>query len=198
MNYFAHAFLSKGMPGILTGNMISDFVKGSTQYHFSKDIQQGIRLHRQIDSFTDTHEATGFIKNLFRPHYRLYAGAFTDVVYDFFLSNDGGIFEGEDAIESVSRITIEELEQNKMVLPISFLPVFESMKKHNWLAHFRHTWAIERSFLNLKRRALHINETETAFDIFLTRQSEMKKAYDRFFPDLEKFCSEQLSSLPPM
>ena len=28
MNYLAHAYLSFGDPGILTGNMISDFVKG--------------------------------------------------------------------------------------------------------------------------------------------------------------------------
>jgi len=58
MNYLAHAYLSFGNQDILTGNMISDFVKGKTKFDYPLTIQKGIYLHRQIDSFTDSHILT--------------------------------------------------------------------------------------------------------------------------------------------
>src|SRR5450432_1241794 len=95
MNYLAHAYLYFNKPEILTGNMISDFVKGKKKFDYSPGIQKGIVLHREIDNFTDTHPATREAKEIFRPHYRLYAGAFIDVVYDHFLATDKNEFTAE-------------------------------------------------------------------------------------------------------
>lgn len=92
MNYLAHAYLSFNHPDILVGNMISDFVKGKKKFDFPQDIQKGIMLHRMVDTFTDTHEATKEAKEVFRPHYRLYSGAFVDVIYDHFLAADPSEF----------------------------------------------------------------------------------------------------------
>ncbi|HEY8657933.1 MAG TPA: hypothetical protein VIL78_02790, partial [Hanamia sp.] len=86
MNYLAHAFLSFNNADILTGNMISDFVKGKAKFDYPGEIQKGIHLHRLIDSFTDSHEVTARAKKFFRPQYRLYSGAFVDIVYDHFLA----------------------------------------------------------------------------------------------------------------
>ena len=86
MNYLAHAYLSFNEPAILVGNMISDFIKGKKQFDYPGPIQKGIRLHRDIDNFTDTHPVTQQLKSYFRPAYRLYSGAFSDVVYDHFLA----------------------------------------------------------------------------------------------------------------
>lgn len=76
MNFLAHAYLSLGKSGIITGNLISDFVKGKKQFEFPERVQAGIRLHRSIDEFTDKHESTRIIKSFFSPSYRLYSGAF--------------------------------------------------------------------------------------------------------------------------
>ena len=75
MNFLAHAHLSFNHPQILVGNLISDFVKGKKQYEYTAAIHKGIQLHRAIDNFTDTHEATQKIKFFFRPQYRLYSFA---------------------------------------------------------------------------------------------------------------------------
>ena len=74
--------------------MISDFVKGKKKFDYPSAIQKGIILHRFIDTFTDSHEATREAKEIFRPAYRLYSGAFTDVVYDHFLAVDEYEFAG--------------------------------------------------------------------------------------------------------
>ena len=88
MNYLAHAYLSFNEPGILTGNMISDFVKGRKKFDYPPQIKKGIELHHAIDEFTDNHPATKQAKEFFRSDYRLYSGAFVDIVYDHFLAND--------------------------------------------------------------------------------------------------------------
>src|SRR6476659_3052763 len=99
MNYLAHALLSFNQPEILVGNMISDFVKGKTRFSFSERIQQGIMLHRSIDEFTDTHDATKQAKKFFKPVVGLYAGAFVDVVYDHFLANDSNEFNNDSLLD---------------------------------------------------------------------------------------------------
>jgi acyl carrier protein phosphodiesterase len=88
MNYLAHAYLSFEITDITVGNMISDFVKGKQKFDYPFAIQQGITLHRAIDSFTDSHAVTREAKSFFRDPYRLYAGPLVDVAYDHFLAND--------------------------------------------------------------------------------------------------------------
>ena len=58
MNYLAHACLSFGNEDILVGNMISDFIKGKKKFDYPVAIQNGIMLHRMIDTFTDAHAVT--------------------------------------------------------------------------------------------------------------------------------------------
>src|SRR6476661_6521196 len=95
MNYLAHATLSFENDDILTGNMISDFVKGNKKILYPLAIQKGIMLHRMIDEFTDTHFATKQAKTYFRKTAGHYAGVFVDVVYDHFLANDHTQFPGK-------------------------------------------------------------------------------------------------------
>ena len=107
MNFLAHAHLSFNHPQILVGNMISDFVKGKKQYEYDAAIHKGIQLHRAIDNFTDTHVATQNIKLFFRPQYRLYSGAFTDVVYDHFLANDTSEFLTNDDLNQSVTLSLD-------------------------------------------------------------------------------------------
>lgn len=195
MNYLAHAYLSYGRPGILTGNIISDFVKGKKQYELPDAVQKGIRLHRAIDSFTDQSEETAFIKTMFRPRYRLFSGALADIVYDHFLANDSGIFTDENDIQRLATATYDDLEQFKHALPSVFIPVFSGMKAHNWLVHYRHDWAIGRSFRGLAARSALIGETDTAFSVFLEKKEEMRTAYSSFFPKIISFSQSKLDEL---
>ena len=88
VNYLAHAYLSFGIPDVVVGNLISDFVKGKKQLEYPDSIRKGITLHRAIDTFTDSHAVTRHAKSYFRGVYGLYSGALIDVAYDHFLAND--------------------------------------------------------------------------------------------------------------
>lgn len=186
MNYLAHAYLSFAEPQILAGNMISDFIKGKKQYEYASLIQKGIQLHRYIDTFTDTHAATAEIKKFFRPYYRLYAGAFTDIVYDYFLANDKNEFASVTALELFSATTYSILDKQLNDLPPAFQEIFPYMKKYDWLSNYRHQPGIQKSFAGMVSRAKYISDADTAFKIFVDNIEIMRPYYDDFFPLLKK------------
>jgi acyl carrier protein phosphodiesterase len=195
MNYLAHAYLSFGHPQILAGNMISDFVKGKKQFEYDTMIFKGIRLHRSIDTFTDDHPATKELKKNFRSDYGLYAGAFTDIVYDYFLANDTNEFASEAVLQEFAKATYALLEDQLTATPPKFQQMFPYMKTHDWLSNYRHTWAIQRSFAGMAHRAKYITESDTAFQIFENNILLMKPYYDEFFPQLKNHAIHTLQEL---
>lgn len=183
MNYLAHAYLSFHQPELLVGNMISDYVKGKKKFDYSPGIQQGIELHRIIDSFTDDHAATKEAKEIFRPHYRLYAGAFVDVVYDHYLATDPLIFN-HDSLEQFATDTYTMLEPYTAVFPERFARMFPYMKTQNWLYNYSNKWGIENSLHGVVRRATYLTESATAFALFNEHDAMLRKCYQTFFPEM--------------
>lgn len=190
MNYLAHAFLSFDDPEILVGNMISDFVKGKQKDEYPAGIYKGIMLHRAIDSFTDAHPATAEAKEFFRPLYRLYAGAFVDIVYDHFLAIDSSIFP-EKELAVFSKNTYATLEKYYHLLPSKFQVMLPYMKKQDWLFNYRYLWGIENSFAGLVRRAKYMNSSSEAFEILQDNYGALQSAYTIFMPEVKGFTREQ-------
>jgi len=184
MNYLAHAYLSFGRPGILAGNMISDYVKGKKKYDYPDQIQQGIAVHREIDRFTDMHPATKEAKEIFRPAYRLYAGSLMDVIYDHFLALD----ENEFTDESLQVFTINTyamLDQFTDHFPEKFSRMYPYMKAQNWLYNYRYRQGIEKSLAGVVRRAKYLEESDTAYLLFNEHYNKLKVLYQVFFPELK-------------
>lgn len=195
MNYLAHAYLSFEQPEILLGNMISDYVKGKKQFDYPPAVQTGIRLHRAIDNFTDTHPATQDLKAFFRPPYRLYAGAFADIVYDHFLANDKNEFSSGEKLEAFAKRTYALLQPNAIFFPPAFQRMFPYMKEQDWLSNYRFRNAIEKSFNGLTRRARYLSESKVAFELFNKYHENMQQCYYRFFPELKRFTLHHLDEL---
>lgn len=190
MNYLAHAFLSFGNAPVLVGNMISDFVKGKKKLDYPLSIQKGIQLHRAIDAFTDAHEATKEAKEFFRPTYRLYAGAFVDVVYDHFLATDDNEFT--DAALSAFAISVyKTLGEYQKFLPEKFAGMFPYMQSQNWLYNYQYKWGIEKSMGGVVRRSVYLTESETAFGLFEKNFEALKVLYLQFWPELKDYARLQ-------
>lgn len=55
MNYLAHLHIAQHCESSMLGNLLGDFVKGNPEHRYSADIVQGIKLHRFVDTTTDSH-----------------------------------------------------------------------------------------------------------------------------------------------
>jgi len=194
MNYLAHAYLSFNRPGILVGNMISDFVKGKKKYEYPEDIQQGIALHREIDRFTDTHSVIKEAKEIFRPAYRLYAGSLIDVMYDHFLALDENEFTAE-SLKAFTLNTYAMLDQFTDHFPEKFRMMYRYMKAHDWLYNYRYRQGIEKSLAGVVRRAKYLEESNTAFFLFNEHYDALKNLYQLFFPQLKMMTVNFLKQL---
>lgn len=190
MNFLAHAYLSFGNDEVLVGNMISDFVKGRKQFDYSPTIQAGIRLHRNIDYFTDTHSATATARRVFQKEYRLYSGAFIDVVYDYFLANDTNEFTKE-SLASFAQETYDSLNRNYEVLPVHFQKMLFYMERQNWLYNYREPWGIYKSFGGLVHRAKYMNDSRPAEKLFEDNIELLEEQYRLFWKDLKSFAEQQ-------
>lgn len=194
MNYLAHAYLSFNHPGILVGNLISDFVKGRKKYDYPDDIQKGIALHRAIDTFTDSHEATRQAKQVFRPVYRLYSGAFVDVVYDHFLANDENEFT-ESSLLAFSQKVYSTVNDHLPWLPASFSGMFPFMKTQNWLYNYKSIWGTGKSFGGLVHRAVYLSESETAIQLFEEHYQRLQDCYRHFWAAVKPFAYKEYEAL---
>ena len=194
MNYLAHAYLSFNRPGILVGNMISDFVKGKKKYDYPEQIQQGIAIHREIDQYTDSHLATKQAKEIFRSAYGLYAGPFIDVVYDHFLALDENEFT-DQGLKAFSLNTYALLDQFTDQFPEKFNMMYPYMKANNWLYNYRYRQGIEKSLAGIVRRAKFIDESDTAYTLFNENYDTLKNLYQQFFPGLKSMTLNIIKQL---
>lgn len=167
--------------------MISDFVKGKKKFDYPAEVQQGIHLHREIDRFTDEHEATREAKQVFRPAYRLYSGAFTDVVYDHFLANDETEFS-EETLFDFAKETYAELDRQAGWMPERFAHMFPYMKQQNWLFNYRTRWGIKKSMGGLVRRAAYLEDYHTAYIVFEDHYQLLEDCYRHFWAQVKPFA----------
>ena len=208
VNYLAHAYLSFGIPDIVVGNLISDFVKGKKQLEYPDSIRKGIILHRAIDTFTDTHPVTRHAKSYFRAAYGLYSGALTDVAYDHFLANDPVAFPAEaipappdhnaDAsgigraparpLAAFAQQTYRQLATRETLFPERFARMFPYMRDQDWLYHYRYKEGIFNSFAGLARRAAYMPAPQQACELFEKHFTDLEACYREFFPLLRDFA----------
>lgn len=168
----------------MVGNLISDFVKGKSQYDYPESIQQGIKLHRLIDNFTDNHQAVARAKTVFRSAYRLYSGAFVDVSFDYFVANDSFLFATDNDLQMFANKTYSALRENQQYLPPLSAPYFKRMQEQNWLYNYRFVWGIQKSFGGIVYRSKYLTDSHTAGLLFEENFFELKTCYEWFIPDL--------------
>lgn len=195
MNLLAHAYLSFNQPDILAGNMISDYVKGKKKFDYPQGIQTGMALHRAIDEFTDSHEITQRAKQYFRADYRLYSGAFVDVLYDHFLANDPDQFLNDEELNKFCQHTYRSLQINESLFPLQFQRMLPYMQAQNWLYNYKYKAGIEKGFGGLVKRAAYLSESEIAFKIFNAQYDDLQICYNEFFPALKLFAAQKLYEL---
>jgi acyl carrier protein phosphodiesterase len=93
MNYLAHFQLAQDSDAGLLGALLGEYVKGPLRGAWPSAWEQGIRLHRRIDAFSDGHGSRLLFAEAVPAEYRRYAGIVFDVYCDHLLSLHWSRFE---------------------------------------------------------------------------------------------------------
>jgi len=86
LNFLAHFHLAWPDPGLIAGGLEGDFFKGPLPGNLAASIVHGVRLHRAIDAYTDTHPLIGQLRRELPNDLRRDAGILVDLRFDHYLS----------------------------------------------------------------------------------------------------------------
>lgn len=194
MNYLAHAYLSFGDPKVLVGNFIGDFVRGDIETTYEKDIVIGIKLHWEIDKYTDNHPVVKEAQSILRPEYGRYSTVITDMYFDYFLGRYWKNYFPKP-IEEFADNVYAIIEEHKEILPEKFLMTFGYMKYYNWLTGYGDLEGIRRALTGMSKRTKFDSKMETAH-LFLDQHHEyLKVHFGDFFEDVVSFSKKTLAEL---
>ncbi|MBK6978680.1 MAG: DUF479 domain-containing protein [Cytophagaceae bacterium] len=188
MNYLAHLFLSGNNRGIIVGNILEDYITGHIDHpknaYIPFDIKVGLKMHRMIDTFTDSHPVLKDSKALFYPVNGKYSSIVTDVLYDHFLLKNWQLYSLEDFEIFRPRI-YQSIRYREDIQPDPMKKMVESMIEYDWLKNYITTWGLERAFLNLNKR---INKPEVdlrkSLSIFEKNYDFLDQQFQLFFKEL--------------
>jgi acyl carrier protein phosphodiesterase len=151
MNFLGHLFLSGHDDLVTVGNFMADAVKGRDLSRFPQGLEKGIRLHRAIDTFTDTHP----IQQQGRERAHAYAGRYASVVmdlfYDHILAAHWGEFHPEPLPVFAQRM-YRLLERNLEAMPERTQHMVPYMIAGDWLSSYATLEGIGRALDGLSRR----------------------------------------------
>ena len=186
MNFLAHIYLSGEEEELIIGNFIADSVKGKQSERYTPGIAKGIRLHRQIDHYTDTHPVVAETKARLRPKYRKFAPVVADMYYDHFLALN---FEqyAEKPLADYAQEIYKLIQQYFDLLPPRVQHLFPYMQQQNWLLSYAQINGIGQALTGMSRRAKFESGMETAEDELRKNYTFYAADFDSFFPDLVQF-----------
>ena len=194
MNFLAHIYLSGNNKEIAIGNFISDSVRGSKYRAFPKEIQKGILLHRQIDTFTDAHEI--FRKSTKRLHkkYSHYSGVIVDIFYDHFLAKNWEDYS-DISLEEYSISFYKDLNDNFDILPQKVQNLMPYLIKDNWLLSYASIPGIAKVLYGMSRRTKYNSNMDLATTDLVNHYSEFENEFRLFFKELIEFSKAKLKEL---
>lgn len=191
MNYLAHAYLSFDQDEVLVGNFIGDFVKGKMIDTFPKGVQNGIKLHREIDKFTDTHPLVLAGQSYLRPKFRHYSTVITDIFFDYFLAKNWAKYSNIPLLDFTQN-TYATLKEYHALFPERFANMFHWMEKDNWLMKYGEIDGIRQTLTGMSRRTRFPSKMEEAHLSLIEKEAEFQVIFFAFFEDLETFAREKL------
>jgi acyl carrier protein phosphodiesterase len=191
MNYLAHAYLSFDQDEVLVGNFIGDFVKGKMMDSFPKGVQNGIKLHREIDKFTDTHPLVLAGQSYLRPKFRHYSTVITDIYFDYFLAKNWAKYSSIPLLDFTHN-TFATLKEYHALFPERFENMFQWMEKDNWLMKYGEIDGIRQTLTGMSRRTRFPSKMEVAHLSLIEKEAEFQVIFFAFFADLETFAREKL------
>lgn len=179
MNYLAHSFLAFSDEQIV-GQFLEDVIPNRDRFSYPEGMQQGITLHREVDTFTDAHPELSEAKKIFSPLVRLYSGAFVDVSMDYFLANS----LSDQVLKNHAEKVYLVLRKYEDLLPERLVRMVNGMEKDNWLYNYKQDWGIKYSMQNVLNKAKYLDKDLPVFEVFMDNKLPLKKHFDVFFPEL--------------
>jgi len=194
MNFLAHLYLSENYQDILIGNFIADHVRGKHFTNFNSGIQKGIKLHRTIDTYTDTHSIVRLSKRRLHPRYRHYDGVIIDIFYDYFLAKNWENYS-EIPLSIYTQFIYRTFDERSNELPTKSQNFIKYMIQYDILFNYQFKEGIQKVLNGMNKRTKGKSQMNLAIQDLNELENELEEDFILFFKDLKQFANKKLNSL---
>lgn len=192
MNYLAHLLLADDTDASRIGNLLGDFTRGSIEELatiYPPEVIRGIRMHRAVDRFTDSHETFRKARLLLAPDRRRFAGIIVDIIFDHYLCLHWKQYSDlplEQFIEDV----YHALEQHPEWHAGRLAEAFPMMRSENWLLTYSSIDGIALTLKRVSTRSSRIGQIAGGAEDLKSNYESFESYFHTFMPDLVDFVTD--------
>lgn len=183
MNFLAHIYLSGDNKMITIGNFVADAIRGNKYKLLSPEFQVGIKLHRHIDTFTDSHPIVRQSTKRLHKNYSHYSGVIVDILYDHYLAKNWHNYSDIPLDTYVSDF-YDCLEEHFDILPERIQKLMPFMIADNWLLSYAEVDGIQRVLNGMNKRTKFKSGMNLATNELKEFYSEFEEEFTLFFKEL--------------
>jgi|26BtaG_2_1085354.scaffolds.fasta_scaffold00317_3 acyl carrier protein phosphodiesterase len=194
MNLLAHQYLSFQIPDIQLGNLYGEIVRARDYLNYAEGIQKGILLHREIDSFTDSHEVVKRSTRLFHKNQGKYSPVIVDVLYDYFLIKNWDTYS-DIPFENFVTDCYQLFEENLDEFPESLRYMMQYLLEYDWFRTYQTHEGIHQTLKGMSKRTKFENNMGEAVNELIKFEEELNEHFNLFFPDLIIHCKDFLKDI---
>lgn len=190
MNYLAHLYFADSTDESIVGNLLPDFVRGSTKTitgKYAADIMVGFHRHRFVDAFTDAHAAFITSKKRLDSSLGLMRGVIVDVFYDHLLTRHWSQYASVP-LKDFSTRCYDAFERQIDILPKRLAWAAPLWRYHESLSSYGNMESLRFVLMRIANRVYR--RTDRRFDLTPALETlENERAafnddFNRFFPAL--------------
>ena len=168
---------------------MGDFFKYLDGKQLPEPILSGIKNHRRVDKFTDSHPVVSELKSLFTPARRRFAGIILDVAFDHFLSRNWKKFCKEEHGIFI-QYSYDCLSEGLEYMPDRMRHAVHYMVKENWLLSYSKLSGVDRTLNRISHRMRFENSLSNSIEEVVDNFQAIEKGFLAFYPELIRHTQE--------
>lgn len=191
MNFLAHTLLGFENTDLITGQVCGDFVRGSALAHLPAGVEVGIRLHRHLDVFTDSHPVLQAARAELKSVPFRFSGIVIDVLFDHFLARQWSRFSPL-SLSGHANSVHAALEHHESILPPKMLRFMTVLQNERILERNIELPAIRQTLARLSRRSERFAPLAIDLEQLARLRDHLQTPFEAFHPDLQAAAQRYL------
>jgi acyl carrier protein phosphodiesterase len=185
MNFLGHLYFSNNNIALMQANLFGDFVKGSNLSKYPPIIQQGILLHRNIDTYIDHHPAViELMHHLYKSLPKI-SGIAVDLYFDHLLARNWDDYHPKKLEDFIAEF-YDKMDLSNEVYSNHFRMVLSKMKEHNWLYQYQFMDGLKKMCNGVSMRISFPNSLSKAPKMFIENEALITAAFRTYMVDARK------------
>jgi acyl carrier protein phosphodiesterase len=184
MNYLGHIYFSNNDLELMHANIFGDFVKGKDLSMYQPIVQEGILLHRKIDSFIGEHQQVRDLSKQLSSSLPKVSGIAIDVYFDHFLAKHWDQFHERKLPDFLAGFYAYKL--NESFYPNDYFHfVLFRLKSDQWLSKYIKISGVDRACKSLSQRLSFPNALVNAGIVLEMNYQEIERVFLDFMSDAQ-------------